>query len=110
MIKENTLANVSYQKVETRGNQVIHGEHTHRVVLPTYVPQPKHMNVKAIDVTGLSAEDRETVLNAWNSYQEYLTEQRKSLFAFEQFVEQTGGTLPELKWRTFKMEQLTETK
>ena len=100
MIEENTLVEVSYTKLT---------ETTERVILPTYVPQPKHRNVKALDVTALSEEERETVLTAWNDYQEYLANQRKTLFAFEQFVEMTEGkALPELKWRTFKPEQLEE--
>jgi len=89
---------------------MVHGEFTYRTILPTYVPQPKHMNVKALDVTDLSPEERENVLSAWKEYQEYLEEQRKTLFAFDEFVEQKDGTLPDLKWRTFKMDYLTETK
>ena len=102
MIKENALAEVAY----TKGACDV----TERVIIPTYVPQPKHRNVKALDVTALSDEERETVLSAWNDYQDYLEEQRNALFAFDQFVEMTEGkALPELKWRTFKPEQLEET-
>jgi hypothetical protein len=110
MLKENILADVSYQKVETRGKQVIHGDRTFRVIIPTHIPRPRDANVKAIDVTNLSEDDRQRTLDAWNQYQDYLEVERKHLFAFDEFVAvRLNDTLPETKWRTFKPEQLSET-
>lgn len=105
-LKESQLENISYHKVEVRGKQVIHGEYKPRVVIPTYVPAPKHANVKAIDVTDLPEEQQEAMLEAWNEYQDYLEQQRKTLFAFEDFVQHTGRDLPDVKWRTFKPENI----
>jgi len=106
-LKENQLESISYHKTEVLGKQVIHGEVTHRVVIPTYVPSPKNLNVKAIDVTDLSEEQREEMLTAWNEYQEYLEQQRRTLFAFDDFIEHTGRELPDIKWRTFKPSQIS---
>lgn len=116
MLKESTLANISYHKVtemKTSAGQGYghHGEYTHRTIIPIYVPQPKNRNVKAIDVTSLSEADRQKTLTAWNKYQEYLAEQRKELLNFDQFVYvRLEEDLPEAKWRTFKPDQLQETK
>jgi len=99
MLKENTLTHIRYDKK---------GEVTERDVIVTYVPTPRRLNVKAIDVSDLPSEEAERMLNAWNEYQEYLENQRKTLFAFEDFVEQTTGSAPTIKWRTFKPDQLEE--
>lgn len=100
MLQNNALSHVRYTKAD--------GEVTDRKVLLTFVPAPKHQNVKAIDVTGLSEADAEKLQGAWIEYQEYLENQRKTLFAFEDFVAQTLGDSPEIKWRTFKPAQLEE--
>lgn len=99
MLKENELATVRY----TKGDEV-----TDRNVIVTYVPTPKHQNVKAIDVSDLSEPEANSLLRSWNAYQEYLVAQRNTLFAFEDFVEHTEGYSPKVKWRTFKPSQLEE--
>ncbi len=109
MLKENTLANISYHKITSdkkTGIDIETGEYTHRVIIPTYVPQPKNMNVKGIDVTDLTETDAEALLGMWQEYQTYLNNQRKTLFAFDEFIEHVGGTSSEIKWRTFKPAQL----
>jgi hypothetical protein len=110
MLKENTLEKISYHKTERLTDQVVHGELTHRVVIPTFVPAPKHSNVKAIDVTGLSESDQTDLLDAWNDYQDYLENQRKTMFGFEDFIEHTRGERIAVKWRTFKPEGLDQFK
>ena len=96
--KENQLVRFSYLKPDEEARE--------RVVISTYVPAPKHANVKAIDVTDLPEDQQEATLEAWNEYQDYLEQQRKTLFAFEDFVQHTGRDLPDVKWRTFKPENI----
>ncbi len=98
MLKENTSANIRYQK----GKELTKD----RRIIVTFVPTPKYQNVKAIDVSSLTDNEADRLLHQWNEYQEYLINQRKILFGFEDFVEHTGGTLPKIQWRTFKPSQL----
>ncbi len=109
-LKENSLANISYHKItkitSDKKTDISAGEYTHRVIIPTYVPQPKNMNVKGIDVTDLTETEASELLGIWQEYQTYLNNQRKTLFAFDEFIEHVGGTSSEIKWRTFKPAQL----
>lgn len=100
MLNESTLTSVRYTKSD--------GEVTTRVIIPTFVPRPKHQNVKALDVTDLSEEERAMMEQAVREYNEYLDAQRKTLFTFEEFVDHTRQTTVDPKWRTFKPDQLEE--
>ena len=79
---------------------------TTRVIIPVFVPSTKHRNVKAIDVTDLSQEEQKELERLIQSYDEYLKEQQKRLFSFEDFVSHTTGKDVSPRWRTFKPEQL----
>lgn len=100
MLKTGTTQVVRY----TKGN----GETTERTIIPTYLPQPRYQNVKALDVTDLDSEEREVLETAVREYNEYLEAQRQTLFTFEEFVDHTRQTTVRPKWRTFKPDQLEE--
>ena len=115
MLKENQLTKVQYTKklktpVVFGGEPAKNVEVTERVIIPTFVPRPKHQNVKAVDVTDLSEELREEMESMIQQYNEYLENQRKTLFTFEDFVAHTRQVafVDPVKWRTFKPDQLEE--
>lgn len=99
-LKENTVFNVNYTKSDNSS--------TNRYILPTSVPT----NVKAIDVTDLSEEERNQAQNAAQEYAAYVLEQTKELLSFEEFLEEKRDencdldVLLQPKWRTFKPEGL----
>ena len=107
MLEERTLALIRYTKAKADAPAGV--EVTERVIIPTFVPRPKHHNVKALDVTALSREEQLELEQLLRDYNEYLEAQRKTLFTFEDFVTHTrGGEAPAPKWRTFKPDQLEE--
>ena len=74
-------------------------EITERVIIPVEVP---YDNIKAIDVTDLSEEERSNLTELMKGYKDYLAQQKKNTFSSEDYVEHTTGKYVSLKWRTFK--------
>ncbi len=99
-LKERAVQTIKYAK--QTGQQV---ETTVRTIIPTFVPRT---NVKALDVTGLDESEQQTLVNLMEGYAEYVELKSKTIFSFEDWVEQTTGVTPEVKWRTFKLENITE--
>lgn len=81
------------------------GEVTERYIIPTFVPQP---NIKALDVTDLTEEEREMLQTAYAEYAEYYKQAASTLFSFEDWLSHSRGdeAKPTLKWRTFKLENV----
>lgn len=71
---------------------------TRRHIVPTSVPT----NIKAIDVSELSDEERETVSEQYAEYAAYLKQHMKQAFSFEDWLSQTKNVEFSPKWRTFK--------
>ncbi len=79
-------------------------EITERVIIPVEVP---HDNIKAIDVTSLPEKERAELVELVKGYKDYLVQQRKNTFSFEDYVEHTTGKSVSPKWRTFKKYGIT---
>ena len=106
-MKERLLTQIKYHKVTESHEEEV----TERVIIPTFVPRPKHLNVKAIDVTDLSVKERDNILSLLKEYNEYVTTQQDRIFSFEQFISNINRTTaPSFKWRTFKPQMLEEVK
>lgn len=103
-MKATELTHIQYEKATDLGGGR-KGEITERYVIPTFVPQP---NIKALDVTDLSEEERDELQELYAEYAEYYTNAVRSLFSFEDWVTHTRGedAKPDVKWRTFKMENV----
>ena len=84
------------EMVYTKGS----GEQTDRVVIPTQVPNDC---IKAIDVTDLSADERQEMQKIVSLYIDYVDLQFKKIFSLEDFAEQVTNNRIEPKWRTFKI-------
>lgn len=100
-MKSGAISNIRY---ESRGK----GEVTERVIIPTYVPS---QNIKALDVTSLSSEDREELLDIWKAYEEYRDTQINALYNFEDWYDHTQPTenkVEPVKWRTFIPDNVEE--
>lgn len=107
-MKEGTKVKVRYYKEIGRPSKdqenvvEIQYETTERVIIPTRIPKTTPP-IKALDVTHLNEEEREQLEKAWEEYGEYITNQMRSLFTFEGFVDHTDLADPEnVKWRSFK--------
>jgi hypothetical protein len=105
MLKVSELSKIRYTKKTENGEEV-----TERVILPTFVPAPRHKNVKAIDVSQFNQQLQEELAGLMKNYHDYLEEKRKSTMTFEEFVEEHRNMEigEKLKWRTFKPTQLKE--
>lgn len=105
MLKEGIKTKVRYHKdVSERKDDIINIKHetTERVIIPTRVPKPPL--VKALDVTHLSEKEREQLEKSWKEYSEYVTDQMRTLFTFEDFVDHTNTEQQphdNIKWRSF---------
>lgn len=109
MLKEGTQVKICYHKElcpAIDDKEAIH-EVTDRVIIPTRVPKPE-TNVKALDVTSLNIKEREQLEEAWGEYREYIANQMRTLFTFEDFIEHTSKPISSLKWRTFKSNNIQE--
>lgn len=108
MLKEGTQVTVQYNKDTPKFGAMEPIKVPERVIIPTRVPGTKDFNVKALDVTSLSVEERNKLEATWSEYQEYVQAQMKTLFTFEDFVHHTAtDETPTIKWRTFKIDKLT---
>lgn len=104
MLRRNELNTISYTKGAKNHKG---GDVTERVIIPTFIPSEK-TNVQAIDVSEVSNQEKEKMLNLWNEYTEYLARQRKNRFSFEDFISHTTGETATVKWRKFKETQILE--
>lgn len=103
-MKKPELLHIEYEKATNLGSGS-KGEITERYVIPTYTPPP---NMKAIDVTDLTEEERTAALALYNDYQEYYATAMKALFSYEDWISHTqGGVDNTVKWRTFRMDNVT---
>lgn len=102
-MKATELTHIQYEKATNIGGTK--GEITERYVIPTFVPNP---NIKAIDVTDLSDKEREDLRLAFVEYTEYYKQMVSTLFTFEDWLQQTKGcdSLPDIKWRTFNIDNV----
>lgn len=98
MLKSCEIQEIEYTKESS-------GETTNRVVIPTFVPAP---NIKAIDVTDLSDEDRESLRQLYESYAQYVKERSQGIFSFEDWVSHTLNEDVTPKWRTFRISGIKE--
>ena len=105
MLKERQVQNVRYSKLNDKSGSLDRLEVTERTIIPTFIPKP---NVKAIDVTDLPLEKQWEMAEALIEYDEYVKERSKTIFKFEDWMEQTKNVHVEPKWRTFKTENLEE--
>lgn len=62
--------------------------------------------IKGIDVTGLSEQEQQEMLQLWNEYQQYREAAIERLFKFEDFVEHQYSKTVTPKWRTYAVENL----
>lgn len=105
-MKANELTHIQYEKATNYGGGR-KGELTERFVIPTFVPQP---NIKALDVTSLTEEERTELQELYAEYTEYYKQAVSTLFTFEDWISHSRGDepAPEVKWRTFKLENVEE--
>lgn len=96
MLKERIIQNIEYTKKSGNDKEI-----TQRAIIPTFIPKA---NIKAIDVTNLSDQDRDDMLQLFNEYFEYVTSQATTVFSFEDWVEHSKQIYIEPKWRTFKQQ------
>lgn len=96
-MKELELTHIEYVKED--------GNSTDRFIIPTALPTS---NIKAIDVTPLTEEDRARVGVLYKEYREYVQQSLDRLFKFEDWIEHTRNETVEVNWRTFKPSQMTE--
>jgi delta-aminolevulinic acid dehydratase/porphobilinogen synthase len=80
------------------------GETSNRDIVPSFVPSP---NMKALDVSSLSEEDKQMVSDLMDEYQEYRKLSMENIFNFGDWIDHTSKTVPQLKWRSFIMEHTT---
>lgn len=103
MLKERDIQKIQYTKSNSDSGTMNRFEVTERVIIPTFVPKP---NIKAIDVTDLSDDKCQNVQQLLNEYNEYVREQTKKIFKFEDWVSHTKNEDVSVKWRTFKVENI----
>jgi len=101
LLKERQIQAIRYTKTDKLGDQEI----TERTIIPTFVPKP---NIKAIDVSGLSAEDRDELEELVNEYHAYVEQRATGTFKFEDWVAHSKSIHITPKWRTFKLESTEE--
>lgn len=104
-LKENQIAHVEYTRTtDLAGGHK--GDVTERWIIPTFIP---HQNIKALDVTDLTEEQRQVLEQRLAEYQQYYRAAVESLFDFETWVDHTyNEESPQLKWRTFAIDNLKD--
>lgn len=96
-LKKSQVAQITYEK-DSKG-----GEPTSRTVIPTYVPGDF---VRAVDITELSQEQQDKMVDLYQQYQRYCDMFMSTMFNFETWLEHTRNTYIKPKWRTFKPDKL----
>jgi hypothetical protein len=79
------------------------GESSERWIVPTFVPL---QNIKALDVSDLSEENRELMEQLVQEHLKYRDEHAKLALDFAEWVKQETGTAIEPKYRTFKIDSI----
>lgn len=102
-MKANEIAHIEYRRSTDLGGGEV-GEVTERWIIPTFIPTT---NIKALDVSELSEEEQQKFAALWSQYQQYYREAAKTLFDFETWVEHTTDEKVDVKWRTFKSDNIT---
>jgi hypothetical protein len=97
-MKQNKVAHVEYTRATNLGSGK-EGEVSDRYIIPTFIPQD---NIKALDVTELTEDQRNEMQDLWEQYQAYYTAAVTALFDFETWVEHSTNKKVTPKWRTFK--------
>lgn len=80
-------------------------ETTERVIIPMYVPPD---TVSSLDVTTMSLEDRAKLSQQILEYQEYKQAALNAIFSFDNWLDHTAKERLPLKWRSFKVDNITE--
>ena len=101
-MKANEVVHFNYTRSTNAGGSK--GEITERYVIPTFVPTIS--NIRALDVTDLSEDQRAALLALWNQYQEYYQTAVSLIFDFETWIEHSTNEQVEVKWRTFKPDNI----
>jgi hypothetical protein len=104
---QNKPNRIKYTRSTNYGNGTT-GEVTNRSIIPTYVPTS---NVKAVDVTALTEDQQTELSDLMNEYADYHTQMMKNIPSFESWVELSHPDktqqLDNMKWRTFKLTNIT---
>lgn len=99
MLKENQEGKIRYSKDTDSGVEV-----TERIIIPTSIPKN---NIKAFDVSNLSEEDRNKMIELHKEYQQYFKAQIKTIFSFEDWIDASHpDDKMEVKYRTFKIDNI----
>jgi len=102
MLKEGEIQNIRYTKANADSGTMDRFEVTERVIIPTFIPKP---NIKAIDVTDLSEEDRIQLQDMLKEYNQYVKDCSKTTFSFDKWAEHSKNTdISNVKYRTFKLD------
>lgn len=96
-MKPGVLTSILYEKAD--------GTETERDIIAVDVPRDY---IRAIDTTDLIHSDVEELKGLVGEYQEYLTNVRKTIVSFSDWLEQTGNDNYEIEWRTFKLGRILE--
>lgn len=102
-MKANKVAHIEYERATNLGSGA-KGDLSERWIIPTFIPPT---NIKAIDVSQLTEEQRAEMTALWSQYQDYYRAAVEALFDFETWVEHTTNESVDVEWRTFKPENIT---
>lgn len=95
-LNKNQMVNIQYINNSN-------GEKTKRqIISTTNIPT----NIKAIDVTNLSQTDKTDLLQLYNDYADYKRQELNKLFNFSDWILHTKGVRLDVKWRTFKINNI----
>jgi hypothetical protein len=101
-MEHSQITHIKYTRVTDLGGGSV-GDITERYIIPTSVP---YSTIKAIDVSDLTEEQREDVQALWTQYREYYENALASLFDFETWAEHSAGKTIDVKWRTFRTDNV----
>jgi len=96
-MKEGEIVSIKYVKEND--------ERSIRCILPMYAPK---YYVKAIDLTETSKEDCKQLEALAKEYIDYKESQIKKMYNFEDWLSHTGHDFNNLKWRTFKIDNILD--
>lgn len=97
-MEEAKLYNVKYTSIG--------GENSERTIIPTFIPKPATSNIKALDVSALTEEERVELCDLLQGYEVYKQTYLTGMFKLETWLEHTTGKQFPLKFRTFVQENL----
>lgn len=96
-MKPHTICKVRYTNNKEQSSE--------REIIPTTIPTE---NIKGIDVSELSNEERENLMLLLNDYNNYVQQQHNNIFNFETWASHSSGVQIKPKWRTFSVDRLEE--